>query len=475
MRVRILAAILAVTALAMIVTGGTAYLVQRDRVLQAVDAHLVAAVESARVVVTGSRSTDPDGTAAPAVAAGFTDARTALEAVLARVLPTPNQSSIGILDGVPTYVSALETDFHLEDDSAFLGRVVTETADGSVRLGTAESAIGNLRYIATPIIVPGAESRGLFVTAYDMDAELAVITTAFSTYAWVALVSLVGIGLVGWYVAGRLLRPIRHLTAAASRITATDLSQRIPVAGNDDVSALTATVNDMLGRLDASLTAQSQLLADVRHELKTPLTIVRGHLEVVDPTDADDVQSTRTLAIDELDRMSGLVDEIGLLADTQMSGALHRTQIDVADLTEQVFAKASALSNHDWRLAETATAVASVDAGRITQAWLQLADNAAKYSAAGSLIQLGSRMRTADRVEFWVLDEGPGIPEGMEDRIFERFGRVDSRRGIQGSGLGLSIVAAIAGAHGGTVTLQTSPSGSRFAIDVPTAQDEVPQ
>ncbi|WP_166873154.1 MULTISPECIES: ATP-binding protein [unclassified Salinibacterium] len=459
----------------MTVAGGTAYLVQRDRVLHAIDDHLHAAVESARVVVTGSGGAESDRAAAAPETAGFTDARTALEAVLARVLPGPRQSAIGILDGAPTYVSALDTDFHLEDDPAFLDRVVAETADGSVRLGTAQSSVGNLRYIAIPIIVQGSDSRGLFVTAYDVDAELAVITTAFTTYAWVALTSLVGIGLVGWYVAGRLLRPIRHLTAAASHITATDLSERIPVAGNDDVSALTATVNDMLGRLDTSITTQQQLLTDVRHELKTPLTIVRGHLELVDATDADDVRATRALVIDELDRMSGLVDEIGLLADSQTSGALQRREVDVADLSEQVFSKASAISNHDWRLAETATVVASVDAGRITQAWLQLADNAAKYSPAGSLIQMGSRLRTANRVEFWVLDEGPGIPEGMEERIFERFGRVDARRGIQGSGLGLAIVAAIAQAHGGTVTLQTSPGGSRFAIDVPTAQDGTPR
>ena len=289
-RVRILASILTVTAVAMIVAGGTTYLVQRDRLLHEIDEHLFQAVESARVVVTGTATQEPDGTTPPPVSTGFNDPRTALEAVLARVLPGPNQSSIGIVDGVPTYISAVETDFHLEDDSQFLERATAETSDGTVRLGTAETTIGNLRYISVPIFVEGAPSQGLFITAYDVDAELADLTTAFTTYTWVAIVSLVGIGLVGWFVAGRLLRPIRQLTAAASRITATDLAERIPVAGNDDVSALTATVNDMLGRLDASITSQGQLLVDVRHELKTPLTIVRGHLELMEPTESDEVR-----------------------------------------------------------------------------------------------------------------------------------------------------------------------------------------
>jgi signal transduction histidine kinase len=107
-----------------------------------------------------------------------------------------------------------------------------------------------------------------------------------------------------------------------------------------------------------------------------------------------------------------------------------------------------------------------LDPERITQAWLQLADNAGKYSPAGSVIELGSRNVDAF-VEFFVSDSGPGIPRESWRRIFERFGRVDEGRGIRGSGLGLPIVAAIAEAHGGRVTLESSDAGSRFGILVP--------
>ena len=117
-------------------------------------------------------------------------------------------------------------------------------------------------------------------------------------------------------------------------------------------------------------------------------------------------------------------------------------------------------------LIETAQVRAELDAVRITQGWLQLVDNAAKYSPAGSVIELGSRL-DGDAVEFWVRDSGPGIPDESLHRIFDRFGRVDTGRGIHGSGLGLPIVKAIAEGHGGRVSLDSGTSGSRFGIVVP--------
>jgi signal transduction histidine kinase len=344
-------------------------------------------------------------------------------------------------------------------------------SDGTVRLGTAVGALGTLRYIAAPITIEGDPQQGVYIAALDITAELEDSTSAFVTYATVAAGGLIAVGLVGWFVSGRLLRPLRDLRDAASRISATDLTERIPVQGNDDLSGLTSTVNTMLDRIDGAVSAQKQLLNDVRHELKTPITIVRGQLEVADPEDPADVRQAIAIAIDELDRMSALVDEIESLADSQQA-LVNRSPVDIRDFTDQVFAKASTDSGHAWSLAEHADVVGLLDSARITQAWLQLADNAAKYSPDGSPISLGSRVVDDVALEFWVADQGPGIPKDMEDRIFERFGRVGAKRGVQGSGLGLPIVAAIAKAHGGRVTLHSSPVGSRFGIEIPLVQQE---
>jgi two-component system OmpR family sensor kinase len=470
-RGRIVAAILAVTAFSMAGAGITAHLVQRDRVMHQIDDRLMARVESVRLVVSGAAATDVTGTASevPALSPHATT-REALEAVFSRVLPERNESSLGTIDGKAALVSAVDVDVHLEDDPALVDRIVAEVADGSVRLGTAVGPLGALRYIATPVTVEGDPQQGVYIAALDIHAELQDSTSASVIYAIVAAAGLILVGLVGWIVSGRLLRPLRDLREAASRISATDLTERIPVHGRDDLSGLTSTVNTMLDRIDGAVTAQKQLLNDVRHELKTPITIVHGQLEVANPDDPDDVRQSIAIAIDELDRMSALVDEIEALADSQQAG-LNRVPVDIADFTDQVFAKASTDSDHDWSLAEAASVVSTLDPARITQAWLQLADNAAKYSPPGSPISVGSRVVDGTVVEFWIADQGPGIPKDMEDRIFERFGRVEAKRGIRGSGLGLPIVAAIAKAHGGRVTLSSSPLGSRFGIEIPLVQE----
>jgi two-component system OmpR family sensor kinase len=390
-----------------------------------------------------------------------------LNAIVSNVVPNANERSMGVLNGVPkwTSISTQGAPLELDADPAFVSRAVAEVAGGKAWLGAAQLGSHDIRYVAVPITLAGSGDTGVYVDAVDIDAELSGIRSAFTTYAIVAAFALVAIGLVGWFVAGRLLRPIRRLREAASRITASQLDERIAVVGHDDVSILTETVNGMLDRLDTAMTSQRQLLDDVRHELKTPITIIRGHLELLDADNPADVEATRALAIDELDRMSGLVDDIEALAETQRA-TLHLQPVDVADLTADVFAKVSALGGHDWQLDGAAQAIVPLDASKITQAWLQLADNAAKYSPNGSTIVVGSRL-IDDSIEFWVSDRGRGIPREAWGRIFERFGRVDAGRGIRGSGLGLPIVAAIAAGHGGRVTLASSDSGSRFGILIP--------
>lgn len=460
-RSRILASILAVTALGMLVAGGTAYLVARDRALADVDTRLETRVNAARFVVTGEGAADVSAPAPP----GYATAAEALEAVLARVIPGTNESSVGIVDGRAQFIPGVALPFTLDSDRAFLDRVVGEATDDRPRIGTMLGPSGALRYVSVPIVLEGSGQQALYVTAIDLDAELDQVNAAFALFTVVALVSLVVIGLVGWFVAGRLLRPIRQLRAAASRITATDRKERIPVEGRDDVSELTRTVNDMLDRLDDALESQRQLLDDVRHELRTPLTIVRGHLELLDPADPRDVEQTRAIAIDELDRMSGLVDGIESLAVSERE-LLDLAPLDVGELTRSVHAKAAVLPGHAWELGPVASGTLQADGEKLTQAWLQLVDNAAKYAAEGTPVELGSYV-SGPEVVLYVSDRGAGVPVEAQGRIFERFGRVEQSRGVRGSGLGLSIVRAIAEGHGGRVGLESSPRGSTFSIVLP--------
>lgn len=473
-RARILASILAVTALGMTVAGTAAYLVQRERVIAQVDARLAGTVADVEFVASGRPLAGND------TAVRYTSLRELLRATVQQIVPGHNEGTLGLVDGVPTYAPGGTVMVQPAHDRAFVARVVSEVdatgPDPAVVTGTAATSIGTLRYVAVPVRLSGDPELGVFLAVFDLDAELAEIGDAFRTYAVVAAAALVAIGLVGWFVAGRLLAPIRRLRETAARISGSDLSERIPVTGHDDVSELTATVNGMLQRLETAALSQRRLLDDVGHELKTPLTIVRGHLELMDAADRGDVDATRGLVLDELDRMAGLVGDISLLAAVQRPHALRTVPTDLAGLTEQVVRKASALGDQRWVGEPGPRATVVVDPERITQAWLQLAANAARHTPAGSTVRIGSSLHADGRgrahAQLYVADDGPGIPPEAQQRIFERFRRVDQGRGEHGSGLGLAIVSAIVTAHGGTITVDSTVGvGSVFTIDLPLPDD----
>lgn len=458
-RTRILAAILLVTGLGMAAAGGITYAVQRGRTIAAIDLRLAATVTDARFV---AGEVTADQIAADGVVLAT------LTEIVKRLRPGTDETTFGIVDGVATLHPGGTLDFRLDTDRVFVDRVVAEAKFGGVVTGTATRHDRSLRYIAIPITA-GSAQGGLFVTAIDVGAELAPVDSAFTTFAVVASIAFVVIALVGWFVAGRLLKPIRLLRDAATRITASNTTERIEVAGRDDVSDLADTVNSMLDRIEEGLAGQRRLLDDVGHELKTPITIVRGHLEVMDPTDSTDVEAVRALAIDELDRMSTLVADIAVLADVQRPVPLDAHPTDIRGLTLDVRRKASALSNNDWKTESSADVTALVDARRITQAMLQLASNAVSHGASDEPICVGSAvdLRTST-LSFWVADRGPGVSDDSRELIFERFRRGAEGRGIGGSGLGLSIVTAIAEAHGGRAFITPEPrGGSRFTIEIP--------
>lgn len=454
-RFRILTSIMLACALGMTVAGVATYLIQRERVLASADTRLELTVEGLQSIADGS-SDSP----APTTVDGF------LSEAMKRVLPDHNESILGFLDDQPTYVPSSNIPYRLDSDPAFVATVLREANPDHAVRGTTDAKWGTLRYVIIPVAIKNDPHTGLYVAAYNIDTEVAEVSQAFTSYAVIALGALVVMGLVGWFVAGRLLRPIRLLQRAASSASQNALSERIPVTGNDDVSVLATTFNAMLDRLELSFGAQRRLLDDVGHELRTPITIVRGHLELLDPHDVDEVAATRDLSLEELDRMRVLVDDIALLAKTNAPGFLRIADVELGDLADSVLAKAQALApDREWTLVSRAEDSARLDPVRVTQAWLQLAENAVKYSPAGSTIELGSAIRPGTRtVGLWVRDHGRGIPEDHLGRIFERFARVQVGRGVEGSGLGLSIVAAIAARHGGRARAENAVDGGAWVL-----------
>lgn len=344
-----------------------------------------------------------------------------------------------------------------------LGPVLAAAGVGLAVTGISVFALQRARILAA---LPRGASRA------DIDAALEPVLTSSVTYAAAGIVVLGAIAAAGWYVSRRVYSPLRNLQETAAQVTLADLGARLPDRGKDNFGSLNRTINEMFERLEGSVDVQRQLLDDIRHELKTPLTIVRGHLEIMDATDPVDVQGAREVAMSELDRMSRLIDDIDLLATVEGGGQLSMGVVDLRALTQAVAQRASVISGHTWRVESRARGQVHGDFDRLLQAWLQLADNAAKYTPDESPIEIGSAVDDV-RASLWIRDHGPGIPPASRHRVFRRFDRANGQRSVGGSGLGLAIVDAIAKAHGGTCAItETVGGGATFTIEIPIHDQE---
>lgn len=301
------------------------------------------------------------------------------------------------------------------------------------------------------------------LTAAARDEVESAVTIAVG----VSLVVLLLASLFIWLAAGRAIAPLQALSRTAKTITDTDLSSRIPVRGGDEIADLGRTFNGMLDRLEIAFADQKDFLTDVSHELRTPITVIRGHLETLSDSPREREEATAVIQ-DELDRMSRYVDDLLLLAKAPRPDFLRLGPIDLDLFTHDLFTKARSLGDRDWRIDGTGVGIVVADPQRITQAVMNLADNAVRHTRAGDSISLGSSM-IGDQARLWVRDEGPGIDPDDRERIFGRYARGNPGSGSSdGAGLGLSIVRAIADAHGGRVELDSKLGlGSTFTIVLP--------
>ncbi len=348
---------------------------------------------------------------------------------------------------------------HKDDDAQL---AIFDSPDST---GVLKRASGDIHWAKVEVARYGGESDAAFVVAFHPQREERRADEVFQVLLAISGVALLMTTGIAWVVAGRILKPVRVVRSAAAQLTEQDLTQRIPVHGRDDVAALAETFNAMLDRLERAFAAQREFVDDAGHELRTPITIVRGHLEVMGDDPAEREETIR-LVTDELDRMSRIVEDLLLLAKAERPDFVRPEPVQLAELTADVYVKARTLGERDWQLAEVADQEAELDPQRITQAMVQLAQNAVQHTTTGQTIRIGSRVNGSSAVELYVVDSGPGVQPQDAEVIFERFRRGTARRGARGSGagLGLSIVRAIAEAHGGRVRLHDTEGGGATFI-----------
>ena len=327
-------------------------------------------------------------------------------------------------------------------------------------------SIDSVLYMAKPVLIDG-EIAGVFVVAHTTAGErgevLEAVTAIVQVSAGVLLLAL----LLAWFASTGVLAPLHSFTQTTRKISESDLNQRISVVGEGELAELATTFNEMMDRLQAAFTSQQEFINDAGHELRTPIAIVRGHLELMDDN-PEEVRETLALVLDELDRMSRFVNDMILLAKAERPDFLRLETVELQSFTEELFAKAQALAQRNWELDSAAQGQAIADRQRLTQAVMNLVQNATQHTRENDIIGIGSAV-SSGRISFWVRDTGEGIALVNQERIFERFARAaNSRRRSEGAGLGLSIVQAIVEAHGGKVLLKSQPNtGARFTIILP--------
>lgn len=468
-RSRILTVVLITTALGMTIAGGASYLIDRTNAHESIRNNLLKEVDEIHTVADLVR----DGQAGRTVS-GPEDV---LYLAIRSSIPDPGEAVLGIVDGQVVLVPAQDVPSQrsIEGDPELIAAAVAVGTEPVVRIHQISTRQHrDLAFVSVPVQVTGSDQLGHFVAAVDVTDVMRPITRSHLGYAGISLLALIVIGLVAHQVSGRLLSPLRALRATAQRISEADLSDRIPaeqLASQDEVADLGRTVNDMLDRLAASFDTQRRLLDDAGHELRTPITIVRGHLELMDAEDPVEVREAREIAFEELDRMQRLVEDLLVLAKSRRPDFVQPREVLPGELLTRVLDTVSGLGEREWRLEgdddlDRAGPVL-LDPQRITQALVQLVANALRFTEPGSLLALGAD-RTADTLRVWVRDEGAGIPTEDQQRIFDRFARGEDQAGQDGSGLGLAIVSAIAEAHHGRVELVSTPgAGATFTLQLP--------
>ena len=296
-------------------------------------------------------------------------------------------------------------------------------------------------------------------------------------------------GIAGMAVANRAMRPIAALTAAAGEIATTrDTSRRIPEPESDDeVAELARTLDQMVRELDdarseteSTIRRQREFVADASHELRTPLTSILANLELLEAslnTDGPDADEGETAAVASAlrssKRMNRLVGDLLLLARADAGRVGRRAECDLALIASEALIEVGPVSDgHRFTSTLVDSAPVAGNPDELHRMVLNLLENAVRHTPAGTAIDL-ELSEDAGVAHLRVSDDGPGLPDGMESQVFDRFvrgqGPADrtSRNGT-GTGLGLSIVRAVAVAHGGTVTARRSESGgAAFDVTLP--------
>ena len=445
-RSNILGWILIPVVLSMIATFAFSAVLLRNNLSEEVDQRLNQ--EAQELYLLADRAIDPISGEA------YSSARAILELYIRRSVPDSLESLFVMVNGEVLERSSGRDLPRLDRDAEFIEFIASRQ---EAELGDYQSGENLVRYIVVP--VAGSIDNGHLVAAIFLDQEQQKVDALLTQLALLMLIALLSAAAAGWFVAGRILRPLRQLREITRRVKDGTTEERITGFNpNQEIGAIASDFNSMLDRTASAFASQRRFVDDAGHELKTPLTIVRGHLDLIklDPT-----ESTSSIAIveDEVLRMTRIVQDLQTLTKSSQASFIQASQVEPSEIVDEVFVKTSPLAERNWSIEAQELGALPLDRQRMVQALLQLVDNAIKHTSTGDAIAIGCRS-TGNSIELYVGDSGPGVPEESRVLVQERFARgAWTSQDTEGSGLGLAIVEAIAKGHNGELFIRDSVLG----------------
>lgn len=341
-------------------------------------------------------------------------------------------------------------------------------------LATVDTAEGPVRVLAAPLTDRSGTPFGQVTIAAPLSD---VHEEARASLVRIAVAGLVGL-VVGAaalaYVTRRALAPMRLLADAARSTGGVDLSSRVPEPAHlDEVGTVAREFNRMLDRISDDAERRQHLLAAISHELRTPVAVAKGHVEIFEVLGPDDEHTVAQLAGvvgTELDRISRLIDDLTAIGRGALGNEVELGAVFVPDVFDDLRARLAGLAMGAVVIADPPPLVIEADQGRVAQALLNLVLNAGTHNPAGTNITV-SATHVGEVVELAVSDDGAGVDSAVAERAFEPF--VTTRPGgpSRSAGLGLTVVRALTEAQGGTVDLSTSDAGTQVTLRFPAAAD----
>jgi two-component system OmpR family sensor kinase len=396
----------------------------------------------------------------------YASARDLLEIFIRASVPADDETIFVMVEGSVFERSSGATLPRLDQNTEFVSQIAGLRNPVIKSFGQGAEEV---RFIALPI--NGKNDQGHMVAAIYVEKRFQAVNTTLGQLAiFISLAFALAVGL-GWYVAGKILLPIRQLARLTRGISDATTQERLVESGqNSEISAITQDFNSMLDRTSSAFASQKRFVDDAGHELKTPLTIIRGHLDLL-RTAPEETETSLAIIEDEVLRMSRIVKDLQTLTKSSEPSFIQTVVVEPSEIVDEVFVKSAPLSNRKWSVEAPEIGEYKLDKQRMVQALVQLVDNAIKHTKEADSITIGCR-RTSAGIELFVGDSGHGIPIEERSRVQERFVRGQwTPEDTDGSGLGLAIVDAIAKGHKGSITIGTSElGGAEVGVSIPISE-----